>query len=171
MMRMSTSNGTVPAPGARRRHFASGAQVRLDLDGGEGVSVRAALTYGQRQRLATAGLAQTVEATGGGSRVPMDWAAYYIERLATWLLDWSLRDEDGDPVLVSREAIDALHPDMAAEINAALDAYIDAEEAKKAPAAAGTSRRATPSPSASASAGPGPSRWRPPPASVPPRPP
>ena len=36
-------------------------------------------------------------------------------------MDWSFRDGDGDRVTVSREAIEALHPDTAAEINAALD--------------------------------------------------
>jgi hypothetical protein len=72
-----------------------------------------------------------------------------------WLLDWSLRDADGEHVVVSREAVEALHPDTAAEINAALDAHIEGQEAKKVPAPAGGTRPAATSPSARRSAGAG----------------
>lgn len=153
MTQKTHQNGTVPAP--HRSRFASGAAVRLELSDGDWVLVRRELTYGQQRRLAAAGLSGVPSAlVGEGQGLTMDLAAYEIEKLATWVIDWSLRDDDGDRVDVSREAIEALHPDTAEEITRALDSHIEALEAKKAPPAPPSSSGAT-SPSASASAGAG----------------
>ena len=153
-----TTNGAVTKP-PRADRFASGAAVRLELSDGDWVLVRAELTYGQQRRLAASGLTGIDAGATSGERLKVDLAAYDLERLATWVMDWSFRDGDGDRVTVSREAIEALHPDTAQEINAALDAHIEALEAKKAPPAAtaapGPSRPKATSPSASASAGRG----------------
>jgi hypothetical protein len=149
-----SQNGTTNAP-VRRDRFASGGQVRLDLSDGDWVLVRAELTYGQERRLATAGLTGVDATATEGDRLKVDLAAFELEKLATWLLDWSLVDADGERVLVSREAVEALHPDTAAEINAALDRHIEGLEAKKAPAPRGTSAPAATSPSARRSAGAG----------------
>lgn len=151
-----TTNGTVTAPS--RSRFASGAAVKLPLSDGDWVLVRAELTYGQQRRLAGAGLTgvpDALAAQGQGERLGIDLAAYDLERLCTWLMDWSLRDADGAAVVVSREAIESLHPDAAAEINAALDAHIEALEGKAAPAGGATAPAATSS-SARRSAGAGP---------------
>ena len=151
-----TTNGTVTKP-ARRDRFASGAAVRLELSDGDWVLVHAELTYGQQRRLATAGLSgvpDALAAHGQGQRLSLDLASYDIERLATWVMDWSFVDGDGQHVVVSREAIEALDPDTAAEIQAALDAHVEAAEAKKA-TPAGPTRPGATSSSASASAGRG----------------
>jgi len=148
-----TTNGAVTA--SRRDRFASGAQVRLELSDGDWISVRQELTYGQQRRLAAAGLTGIDEAATEGQRLRVDLAAYDLERLVVWLLDWSFRDADGDRVEVSRQAIEALHPDTAAEINAALDRHIEANEAKKDPARTGPSRPRATSSSARRSAGAG----------------
>jgi len=156
------TNGTVTTP--KRPRFASGAAVKLPLSEGDWVLVRAELTYGQQRRLATVGITgvpASLAAAGERSSLGVDWAAYDIERLCTWVIDWSFRDADGGPVVVSREAIESLHPDTAAEIQAALTAHIEAVEGKAggpSPAAApGPSSSAATSSSASASAGRGPS--------------
>jgi hypothetical protein len=129
--------------------------VRLELSDGDWVSVRQELSYGQQRRLAASGLTGIDQAAAAGERLKVDLAAYDIERLVLWVLDWSLRDADGEHVVVSREAIEALHPDTAAEINTALDRHIEGQEAKKAPAPPGPSRPAATSPSARRSAGAG----------------
>src|SRR4029434_5474996 len=97
---------------------------------------------------AASGLTGIDQAAAAGERLKVDLAAYDIERLVLWVLDWSLRDADGEHVVVSREAIEALHPDTAAEINAALDRHIEGQEGKAAPAATGGTRPAATSPSA-----------------------
>ena len=150
---MGTNGAVTTTP--RRDRFASGGQVRLDLSDGDWVLVRAELTYGQQQRLAAAGLTGVDATATEGDRLKVDLAAYDLERLSVWLLDWSLVDADGERVLVSREAVEALHPDTAREINAALDAYLEGQAAKKAPAPPGTSAPAATSPSARRSAGAG----------------
>jgi hypothetical protein len=155
-----SGNGTVRGA-ARRARFARGDAVRLELSEGDWVLVHAELTYGQERRLAAAGLTGIDAAATDGQRLKVDFAAYDIERLCTWVMDWSFRDGDGDRVPVSREAIEALHPDTAAELQAALGAHIEALGAKKAPSspaptAPGPSRPAATSPSVAPSAGVGP---------------
>ena len=154
-----SENGTVTKT-ARRDRFASGAAVRLELSDGDWVLVRAELSYGQQRYLATVGLTGlpgVLADQGGGARLSVDWARFEVERLATWVLDWSFADADGEHVVVSREAIEALAPETAEELNRALDAHIEALEAKKAPTAPGPDKPAVTSSSASASAGRGPS--------------
>jgi len=149
-----TTNGTV-----RPRRFADGSAVRLELSEGDWVLVRRELSYGQQRRLAAAGLTGIDQAAGGNERLRVDLAAYDLERLCTWVIDWSLRDADGDHVVVSREAIESLHPDTAGEINRALDAHVAAQEGKARPSspagAPARSSSAATSPSAGPSAGPG----------------
>ncbi len=152
-----TTNGTVTKP-TRRDRFADGSAVRLELSEGDWVLVRAELSYGQQRRLATVGLTgvpAVLAETGQGEQLTVDWARFEVERLATWVIDWSFTDADGDHVVVSREAIENLAPETAAEINEALDRHIGALEAKKAPPAPGPSRPGATSSSASASAGRG----------------
>jgi hypothetical protein len=149
---------TRTTPAKRRSRFASGAAVRLPLSDGDWVLVHEELSYGQQRRLANAGLSglpAALAADGVGERLSVDWAAFELEKLATWVMDWSFRDADGAAVYVSREAIEALHPDTAAEIAAALDAHIEAQQAKKAPPD-GSPKPAATSSSVSASAGAGP---------------
>lgn len=151
-----TTNGAVTAP-TRRARFASGAAVKLPLSDGDWVLVHAELTYGQQRRLASAGLTgvpDALAAQGQGEPLSMDLAAYDLARLCAWVMDWSFRDADGDHVAVSREAIESLHPDTAAEIQKALDAHVEALEAKKGEAGGATAPAATSS-SAKPSAGAG----------------
>lgn len=161
-----TTNGAVTAQAGhepkKRPRFADGGQARLPLSEGDWVAVRKELTYGQQRRLTFAGLTGVPAALaeqGQGRQLTMDMATYHVERLVTWVLDWSFTGEDGAPVYVSREAIEALHPDTAAEIDAALDAHIADLEAKKggpspgAPPGATTSAATSPSAARSAGAG------------------
>lgn len=148
-----TTNGVVTAQ--KRSRFASGAAVRLALSDGDWVLVRSELTYGQQRRLAAAGLTGLDATAAAGERLRVDLAAYDLERLSTWLMDWSFTGSDGERVDFSREAVEALHPDTAAEINAALDAHIEALEGKAAPAPGGGPKPAATSSSASGSAGAG----------------
>ena len=154
MSQGTTTNGAVTAP--KRPRFASGAAVKLPLSEGDWVLVRQELSYGQQRHLAHAGLTGIDATATAGERLKVDLAAFDLERLATWVMDWSFTDEDGDRVTVSREAIEALHPDTAAEIDQALTAHIEALEGKANPAPSGPSRPAATSPSARRSAGAGP---------------
>jgi hypothetical protein len=128
-----TTNGAVTAQ--KRSRFADGSAVRLPLSDGDWVLVRAELSYAQQRRLAAAGLSGVPAALveqGQGQALTVDLAAFDLERLCTWVMDWSFVDGDGDRVVVSRQSIEALTPEAAEEIGAALDAHIEALAAKKA---------------------------------------
>jgi hypothetical protein len=150
MTQNGTANGAV-----RPSRFASGAAVKLPLSDDDWVLVRAELTFAQQRRLAAAGLTGVDTTATAGDRLKVDLAAFDIEKLVTWVMDWSFRDGDGDRVTVSREAIEGLTPEAAQEIAAALDAHIEAQAAKKAPGATGPARPAATSSSAKRSAGAG----------------
>lgn len=155
MTQKSATNGHVTT--ARRDRFSSGATVRLALSDGDWVLVRQELTYGQERRLFTAGLSGVPGQLAEGAQADplrMDYAAFEIERLCTWVVDWSFVDGDGAHVVVSREAIEALHPETAKELQQALDAHVREWEAKKGAPAGATASAAT-SPSARPSAGAG----------------
>lgn len=147
------TNGAVTA--ARRSRFASGAAVKLPLSEGDWVLVRAELTFGQQRHLAAAGLTGYDATALAGERLRVDVAAFEIEKLCVWVLDWSFADGDGNHVVVSRTSIEGLTPETAAEIDAALEAHLGAEAEKKAAGATGSPRPAATSSSAKPSAGAG----------------
>jgi len=148
-----TTNGTVTTQ--KRSRFASGAAVKLPLSDGDWVLVRAELTFGQQRRLAAAGLTGYDATALAGERLRVDVAAFEIEKLCVWVMDWSFKDADGSPVVVTREAIEGLTPEAAAELDAALEAHLEAEAEKKAQGATGSPRPAATSSSAKPSAGAG----------------
>jgi hypothetical protein len=146
----------LPQPKASR--FASGAAVKLPLSDGDWILVRSELTYAQQRRLAAAGLSGVPDVLAEplqGRQLSVDLAAYDLERLVMWLMDWSFTDEDGQHVNVSREAIEQLTPETGEEINMVLSQYISESSAKKALGAGGPSRPGPTSSSASGSGGPG----------------
>lgn len=150
MTQHGTANGAV-----RPSRFASGATERLPLSDGDWVLVHRELSYAQQRRLAAAGLTGVPAALveqGGGEALNVDLAQFDIEKLVTWIMDWSFTDGDGDRVDVSREAIESLTVEAAEEIHRALTAYIAEQDAKKA---AGSRRPGATSPSAEPSAGRG----------------
>lgn len=143
-------------PQPKPSRFASGAAEKLPLSDGDFVLVRRELSYAQQRRLAASGLSgvpQALVEQGQGQELSVDLAAFDIEKLVTWLLDWSFTDDDGQHVVVSRQSIEALTPETAEEIHRALSAYIADADAKKVRAGS-TSSGATSS-SAGPSGGPG----------------
>ena len=144
-------------PRPKPSRFASGAAQKLPLSGGDWVLVHTELSYAQQKRLAGAGLSGVPAALaehGEGERLSIDLAEFEIEKLVTWVLDWSFTDEDGQHVVVSRQTIEGLTVDTAEEIQAALGEFIAERDAAKK--GLGGSRPSGPtSPSAPASGGPG----------------
>lgn len=113
----------------RRNRFVVPTTVRLEISDGDWIEAKERLDFGEAQALAGAGLRQSGSILSGQPDVQLDLAAYKIARMVAYLVDWSFRDGDDRPVDVSREAIRALDPATAAEIEAALDAHIEALEA------------------------------------------
>lgn len=125
---------TDTAVATRRSRFVEPDTTRLELTDGDWLEVKSRLDFGERNALATAGLKQA--GTLGNGHAPeftIDLAAYKLERMLAYLTDWSFRDRNDRNVPISRATINALDPDTADEIDAALDAHIEAQSANPTP--------------------------------------
>jgi hypothetical protein len=111
--------------------FVKPAVARLDLGDEQWVEVKEQINYGEAQRLSGAML-RTVKTAAGDNEVGVDFARYAVLKLQTWVVDWSLRDEDDKPVPLSPAAIENLTPEAADAINEAIDAHVVALQAGKA---------------------------------------
>ena len=109
--------------------------VRLGLSDDDWIEVKKELSYGEGQRLASAGLSKvavsTITPQTEEVEVGMDMEAHNICRLLLWIVDWSFCGEKGKQVDVSADAIGALASSEVAEIDNALTAHIKAVEAEK----------------------------------------
>lgn len=103
--------------------FVTPSTVRIDLADDEWIEVKERLTYGEEQRLATAGL-RGARGTGENMEVTVDWDRFNVARILTWVTDWSFRDERGKSVALTRQAVEALKPEAAREVLEALDAHV-----------------------------------------------
>ena len=117
-----------------RDRFVSSNTVKLDLSEGDWITVKERLTYGEQQRIATAGFKTAVadksRAAAGEYEVSIDFERTNLVRFKTWITAWSFT-RDGKPVAVSEAAIAALDAETVAEIDAALTAHIEALAAEK----------------------------------------
>jgi hypothetical protein len=111
--------------------FVTPAVVRLPLSESDWCEIKEQLTYAEQQRLSGAML-RTVKTAAGDNEMGVDFARYAVLRLQMYLTDWSFKDEADKPVALSPAAIENLSQDAAAEINDALDAYLQEREAGKA---------------------------------------
>lgn len=119
-------------------YFVEPTTTRLDLgqdDDGQPmwIEVKTELNYGEQQELA--GLALRLQKTDLGSdaapSVEMDWAAYGLAKLKTWIVDWSFTDAQGKPVKVSRESVQRLRPWLAQACEKAIDEHAKSLETAK----------------------------------------
>jgi len=104
--------------------------VRLDLhDGTSWIEVKRELTVGEDRRYRSAGLRRMSQPNGETS-VEVDWTAMALARVEAYLVDWSATKPDGkgkeQPVPVTRAAIEALASEDFDEIDAAINAHIEA---------------------------------------------
>ena len=113
-----------------KQRFVTPETVRLELSDGDWIEVKGRLTYGEQQHLSGSALKS---ASFGTSDLTIDYEAYALTRLETWLVEWGgpgFVDAKDKFVPVSRAAIRNLDPDKAAEIEAVLTVHIEALEKK-----------------------------------------
>lgn len=111
------------------------------MSDGDWIEVKTRLSHGEMTVVASS----SVKAVQSGGEVTMlvDANRLATARIDAWVTDWSFRDENDKPVAFSRDAILALDPDTAAEIDAALDKHVEALEMGKAPMNGATQPPAT----------------------------
>lgn len=118
---------------ARTDRFVEPETATLELSDGDWVQVKRRLSYGEQQRLAGVSIRGTRSVreptqNGTDATAGVDWERFQIERLHTWLADWSFLGADRKPVALTREAIRTLDPATVREIDAALTTHVAAEE-------------------------------------------
>jgi len=92
----------------------------------------AELTVGEDKRFRSQGL-RRMSQSGGDTAIDIDWSALALARVEAYLVDWSAKKPDGKDLPVSRGAIEALATEDFEEIDAAIQAHIEAQaSAKKA---------------------------------------
>ena len=107
--------------------------VRLPLAEGDWIDVKKQLNAGERARLSGAGL-EAVRATGPNMKsraIELNYERLELARIEAYVVKWSFVGLDNEPLKVTPEAIAALDPAIAKEIDAALDKHVEAAAAEK----------------------------------------
>ena len=119
-------NGSTPS--LKRARFVAPTATSIALSDGDWIRVKSELTYGEAQRVNDAVMKRTGD---DGDPFTIDLAVYQIERILSWVLEWSFTDEAGKRVPVSRATIEALDTATGAEITIALNEHIAAVAERK----------------------------------------
>lgn len=107
------------------------------------LEVKRELTEGERRRVTMAGFKGM---SGFGDRTPtragetkatsldIDWVGQSYVRTLTWVVDWSLTDDKGNKLALTRDTLEALHPDVYDALEGVINAHVEAQaQEKKAP--------------------------------------
>lgn len=102
------------------------------------VRIRRRLNVGEERQVMTAGWRGVVggkknDSTGEESetQIAIDWRAQSFARTRAYLLDWSLDDDRGQRLKMSRDVIETLHPDVYKLIEDAITAHVEAMQQEK----------------------------------------
>lgn len=113
----------------RRYRFVRPDVDRLTLSDGDWIEVKRRLTVGERRGILSRAAKGGV--SSDGTRVHLDGAEMAFGRVEAWVLDWSFVGPDDKTVKLSPNALRNLEPETFAEIEAAIDAHEEAQDAAK----------------------------------------
>ena len=104
-----------------KKRFIGIGTTKLDLSDGDWIEVKDELSYGEQLELSNASFVGQE-----GFRAIIDMSRYHLLRMEKYIVDWNLKDAQGKSVEINRTTLALLSQDAAEEINAALDAHIQA---------------------------------------------
>jgi hypothetical protein len=105
------------------------------------VELKKRLTAGEDRAMKTGAfkhmsMAGQKQDNSGGS-IEIDWSAMGIQRILTYVIDWSLEDDDGVKMKINRSTVEACDPTFVDVLNDIInDHEAEVEEEKKAPTGA-----------------------------------
>lgn len=115
-----------------RNRFVKARTVKLDLSDGDWIEIKSKLSYGEQSKLTgTMTPSLSPDTKGKATSVDIDWAEYSLQRISAYVVDWSFVDGSEQRIKPTRDNIFALDQESAAEIEAAIDAYLTNEQEKK----------------------------------------
>jgi len=107
---------------------------RLALAEGDWIEVKKFLAVGEKKRLEGAGVS-AVRTANADTRTKqsfeLDYERLTLARIEAYVVKWSFTDLEGNTLKVNPENISALTPEIATEIDEALDKHIEAMTAAK----------------------------------------
>lgn len=121
-------------------------RVDLEFEGEKfWINVKKHLTIGESKRLVHAGMrGMTTEARDGRERagedaertqrnveIGIDWREQSFAKVLIYVDKWSLTDDSGEQVKVTREAVEDLDPDLFELIEEAINDHVKVMEAEK----------------------------------------
>lgn len=94
------------------------------------VKLKKQLTVGESRRVMTAGWrgmsSRPAGAADGGTKIDIDWQAQSFARAETYVVEWSLEDDEGRRLPISREVLESLRQDVFNLVEAAINDHIGA---------------------------------------------
>ena len=120
--------------------FVSPETVRIDLTPGpkgepRWIEIRKELSAVAMNRYRSASLIpKVIPGVDGAMNTPdigMDLTKLSVSRIQAYMLDWSAKDEKGKPIKYTLDALEALDRESFDEIDNAIGAYLEAQEAEK----------------------------------------
>ena len=126
----------------KRNRFVQPEIRRCDLaDGEDWIEIKVELTAGEREALTGKLLSgldvpadaseENVKKANRDLNLRMNWAEAKLGKVEMYLVDWSFVGADDKPVPLTRDAINALHPDDLDEVSDIIDKHNEEREALK----------------------------------------
>ncbi len=108
------------------------------------IRVKKRLSVGETRRMMTSGWGGFKSRTGqDATEISVDWQTQSFARAHTWLTEWSLRDEEGKALPLTRQQIEDLHPEVFRVIDEAIQKHVEESEQEKKAKAGSTSPSTT----------------------------
>lgn len=118
-----------------RNRFVDADTVKLDLTDGDWIEIKKELGVAERKRLEGSPMSgahqQATADDPNAVEMSISWDKYFIIKLTTYIVDWSLVDKEGKRVKVSRAAIENLKDGDAEEMMTAINAHEEAMEEER----------------------------------------
>ena len=114
-----------------RYRFVDPDVVRLEISADDWIEVKKRLSAGEKRKMQAAGVIAKRSADDPQVNLEVDMTRLGFARIEAYLVDWSFVNAKGKQIDVTREAIQNLDDETIAEIDAALDAHLEALEQEK----------------------------------------
>ena len=100
------------------------------------IDVKRELTVGEQRKVETAGFRGVVQGAetrrpgeAASTEIAIDWRTQSFARTEVYLLDWSLADDKGNKLKISRDVVESLKQPVYAAIETGITAHVEAQAA------------------------------------------
>lgn len=113
-----------------RNRFVTNETVRLQLSDDDWIEIKKELNVMERKKLEGSPMSGAHQDTSSGDpnavEMSISWDRYFLQKLTLYIVEWSLLDEGGKHVKVTRSAIENLRDEDADEMMDAIKVHEEA---------------------------------------------